>query len=220
MGLWAFSQRAREGFRAPRPLRAATPPLAAGVLAGSAALLASPRVPLVLAGGFLLLAGFRALSAFYDRSRLRRQADLLLQTGVRVHPQSRLLVWRAAELTGRRNRRSLARSLHGIVRELERPSLISAVPLNRRGVRPHLELVRALADRVGALERPVAAQGMILVEQLMTDGPASPLYLGGRSGDLPASVGACFDALDRDARPARSDVPTAQGLRLATGGGR
>src|SRR5262249_45040341 len=160
MGLWAFSQRAREGFRAPRPLRAATPPLAAGVLAGSAAVLASPRVPLVLAGGFLLLAGFRALSAFYDRSRLRRQADLLLQTGVRVHPQSRLLVWRAAELTGRRNRKALARSLRWIVLELERPALVTPAPVNRRAVRPHLELLRALVDRVAFLERPGAGQGM------------------------------------------------------------
>jgi len=219
MGRWSSSQPARGGFRVPRPLHAAAAPFVAAVLAGVAALVASPRVPLLLASGFILLAGFRALSAVGDRSRLRRQADVLLETGVRVHPQSQLLVWRAEELTGRHNRKSLARSLHGIVRELERPSPVTARPLNRRGIRPHLELLRALADRVALLDRPVAAQGMVLVERLLTDGLASPLYVGGRRGDLRAAVGACFDALDRDAGQARSDVPTAHRLVLSSGRG-
>jgi hypothetical protein len=131
----------------------------------------------MLAGGFLLLAGIRALWAFHDRLRLRRQADLSLQTGVRMHRQSRLLVWRAAELTGRR--------------ESQITRLLAAWDRARAGA--------ALLIRAAPLNR---------------------LYLGGRSGDLQASVGACFDALDRGAGPARSDVRAARGLRLTMGGGR
>jgi len=220
MGRWASSQPVRAEFRVPQPLHAAAAPFAAAAVAALAALVASPRVPLLLAVAFILLTAFRALSALHDRSRLRRQADVLLRTGVQVHPQSRLLVWRAAELTGRRNRKALARSLRWIVLELERPALVTPVPVNRRAVRPHLELLQALVDRVAFLERPVAAQGMVLVEELVTDGLASPLYVGGRRADLRTVLGACFDALDRDAGPARADCQRAHGLAVVSGGGR
>lgn len=128
--------------------------------------------------------------------RRRRVADGLLRAGVAIHPASELLVRRAAELTGDRNRRMLSRSLVGIVRECERPPLVSAVPLDRRNVRPHVALVAALADRVGDLERPVSARGMVLVEDLLTDGYASPLYIGGADGDVVAALERCLEALD------------------------
>jgi len=128
--------------------------------------------------------------------RARTAADTLLRTGVRVHPASELLVRRAAELTSDRNRKSLSRSLGRIVRELERPVLASPVPLDRRNVGPHVDLVAALAARVGQLERPVAPRGMVLVEELLMDGVASPLYLGGRAEDVPVALGRCLAALD------------------------
>jgi hypothetical protein len=231
MDRWASAQRAQRSFEVPRPIGAATPLLAVAVVAACTALAVSPRLPLALAAGALLFAGVRAFSAARDRSLLRRQADALLQTGAHVHPQSQLLLWRSAELTAERNRRSLARSLRRIVQEVERPSPLSASPLNRRGVRPHLELVRALADRVGSLERPVAAQGMVLVEQLVTDGLGSSLYQGGRSGDLPEAVAACIAALepvDGLAADRRLDGRSMAGVRgrapsrlpLSSGGGR
>jgi hypothetical protein len=181
---------------------------------------------LAVACGALLLACVRASFAVHDLSLLRRRADALFQAGAQVHPQSQLLVWRAAELTAERNRRSLARSLRRMVQEVERPSPLSASPLNRRGVRPHLELVRALADRVGSLERPVAAQGMVLVEQLLTDGLGSPLYQGGQIGDLPAALGACIAALEpvdglvADRRLDGRLRTAASSMRLSAGGGR
>jgi hypothetical protein len=113
-----------------------------------------------------------------------------------VHPQSALLVWRAAELTSDRNRTILARSLTGIVQELEHPALISAVPLNRAALRPHVPLLRSLAARLNELERPVAPRGMVLVEELLTDGLTSPLYSGGRGMDVAAALVRCLDALD------------------------
>jgi hypothetical protein len=228
MGRRASSQQTGECFRAPRPLARATGSLAAAALAACVALVVSPRVPLLVTVGFLVWAGLRALSAGRERARFRHQADSLLQTGVRVHPQSRLLVWRAAELTANRNRRAIARSLRGIVCEAGRPSPFSAVPLNRRGVRPHLGLLRVLADRVGSLERPVAARGMVLVEQLLTDGLSSPLYRSARSGDLPSTVGECLEALERDewhaSSPGEPQLSTegreaTSVLRLSSGGG-
>ena len=92
----------------------------------------------------------------------------------------------------------LARSLNGILCELERPSLVSAVPLNRRGLRPHLPLIRSLAARLAQLERPVSAQGIVLVEELLTDGYASPLYLGGCAEDMPPVINRCLATLDDD----------------------
>jgi hypothetical protein len=231
MDRWASAPRARERFNVPRPIGAATPLLAVAVVAACVALAGSPRLPLAVAVGALLLAGVRASFSVHDRSHLRRRADALMQTGAQVHPQSQLLVWRAGELTAERNRRSLARSLRRMVQEVERPSPLSASPLNRRGVRPHLELVRALADRVGSLERPVAAQGMVLVEQLLTDGIGSPLYQGGRVGDLPAALDACIAALEpvdeplADRRPDSRPRTSLRGrapsrLPLSSGGGR
>ena len=137
-------------------------------------------------------------------ARRRRTADRLLRTGVKVHPQSELLTWRAAELTSDRTRRMMARSLGGIVREVEHPSLVTAVPLNRRGLRPDLPLVRSLIDRLASVERPVTAHGMVLVEQLLTDGFSSPFYLGGRREEVSGTVEHCLAALDGESSSERS----------------
>jgi hypothetical protein len=143
----------------------------------------------------------------------RRTADRLLRTGVKVHPQSELLTWRAAELTSARNRSMLARSLRGLVREVERPSFMTAVPLNRRGLRPHLPLVRSLIARISDVDRAVAPRGMVLVEELLTNGFESPLYVGGRAEDVSKSIGRCLAALDGDGVAARSSEPNIADLR-------
>ena len=203
---------ARE-LRVPRPLAAAAPIAAVALVA--LALAAAGAVPgadaFVVAVGCLLLAALRGLLASRDRWALRRTADARLRTGVKVHPESALLVWRAAELTCDRNRRTLSGSLKGIARELQRPSLVSAVPLNRRAVRPHLELVLALASRLAQLDRPVAPKGMVLVEELLTDGFTSPLYVGGRDADVPAALERCLSALDGEAGTTEG-AGTAEGI--------
>ncbi len=58
---------------------------------------------------------------------------------------------------------------------LDGNALPGAVPLNRRGVRPYTASLAALAERVGDLSRPVAPRGMLLLEDLLTNGD-SPLY--------------------------------------------
>ena len=111
----------------------------------------------------------------FRKRTLRRHADVILRNGARVHPDSALLTWRAAELTSARERRLTARSLRGIVKELDGNTLPSAVPLNRRGVRPYAAAIAALADRIGDRDVPVAPRGMLLVDDLLSNGD-SPLY--------------------------------------------
>ena len=174
------------------------------------------RATLAIATGFLAVGLLRIGRARLGLVRRRRAADALLRIGVKVHPQSELLIWRAAQLTSDRNRRMLARSLKRIVSELERPSLVrSAVPLNRRSLRPHLPLIRLLAARLAQLERSVTAQGVVLVEDLLTDGYAGPLYLGGHAEDLPTAINRCLAALNDNSGRLQAPGSTADVARPA-----
>ena len=89
----------------------------------------------------------------------------------------------------------LAKALRGVVSELDARRLPGASPLNRSGARPHAGLIQALADRVGDLERPVSARGLLLVEDLLTDG-WGPLYARNRVGEIGASLRRCLTTLD------------------------
>lgn len=90
----------------------------------------------------------------------------------------------------------LARSLRGIVADVQAPRwLFNASPLNRRGLVPYVREIQALADRVGDLEQPVTAAGIVLVRDLLSDG-GSPLYTGGNVADLPHAISRIRSALD------------------------
>jgi hypothetical protein len=168
----------------------------------------------VLVVACTLVAGWRLFAAVRRRNLRRREADTLLRTGVRVHPQSALLIWRAAQLTAPSNRRVLARSLQRVVRDLERRRpAVSPVPLNRAAVAPHAGLVHLLAARLADLPTQVAPRGMVLVEDLITDGLASPLYIGGRESEVRPVLEACLDALD--GTPPVGEVPSATERRRA-----
>jgi hypothetical protein len=151
---------------------------------------------IAVAAGCAVLAFAPAAIARHDRSVLRGQADRLLRQGVRVHSASALLRWREAELTSERTRKSLARSLKHVVKELEGQVLPGAVPLIRAAARPHVDLIRVLAERLATLERPVTAQGMLLANDFVTDGIGSPLYVRERAGELESTVERCLAALD------------------------
>lgn len=135
------------------------------------------------------------------RARERQRADELLLHGSEPDG-STLLSTRAAELTSTRNRRALARSLERTARELEGRVLSSAVPLNRAGARPHVDLVRALAVRLRAAE-PVSVRGVLLVQELLSDGYGSPLYNRERAADLRPALEECLSALEPEERTAR-----------------
>jgi hypothetical protein len=185
-------------FRVPKPFRAALPLAALGLLPVACALLGvTPwTTALVIAAGFALLACIRGALRANKLSALRRIADGLLRTGVRLNPHSPLLTWRAAELTSDRNRRILSRSLGRVIRELDGRTLPGPSPLNCAGARPHLGLIRRLRERLSDLDRPVEARGVVCVQDLLTDGFASPLYARERISELPGALEHCLAELD------------------------
>ena len=104
--------------------------------------------------------------------------------------------WRADELTSRGERSLLARSLRSVVRELgSPPGFRSTLPLNRRALRPHADELRALAERLGDLERPVAPAGILEVHYLLTS-PGSPLHLYAPEADLSETLTAVQQKLE------------------------
>jgi hypothetical protein len=145
-----------------------------------------------LAFGALLLftAGLRAGLGRLALGRERSRADRRILAGRR----STDLAWRIDELTSDRERGSLARSLRGLLRTVESHT-ISASPVNRRAARPLADRIEALAARVSALDRPVEARGVVLVEQLLTDG-SGPLYAYTRADELPRCLDDALEALE------------------------
>jgi hypothetical protein len=102
---------------------------------------------------------------------------------------------RTTGVVSARQRRSLERSLRGIVRSLDPKLLPGASPLNRAGLWLYVPEIRALADRVGDLRRPASRHGLQLVRNLLTDG-GSPLYDRDRAHELPEAVKKILIALD------------------------
>jgi len=206
----------------PSPLKAARPFLVLSLIpliAGVAGLI--PERDGFILGA--LCAGTGALRAAIERrhlSTLRRLADRqLLGTVVPRVPE--LVAWRAGELTSEKNRRALNRTLRGVVSELDGRLLPGSSPLNRTGVRPEAGLILALADRVGDATRPVSARGVLLVEELLTDG-WGPLYARDQVDELRPSLTRCLRTLDQgDGRTGdRTPTPlvTHVDLRVARNG--
>ncbi len=94
-----------------------------------------------------------------------------------------------------RKRKSLARSLDGVVRSLDPKRLPGASPLNRRGLWLYVPEIKTLARRVGDLDRPASPHGLMLVRNLLTDG-GSPLYDRDRIDELPATIRHILEALE------------------------
>ena len=186
----------RETHSVPSPLKSARPFLVLSLVplvAGVAGLI--PQLDGFVLGA--LFAGAGALRAVIDYGRLsslRRLADRQL-LGSAAPRSPELVVWRTGELSSERNRRELAKALRGVVSELDARRLPGASPLNRSGARPHAGLIQTLADRVGDLERPASAPGLLLVENLLTDG-WGPLYARNRVGEIGASLRRCLTTLD------------------------
>jgi hypothetical protein len=127
--------------------------------------------------GFGLIAGWRRRRAL---KRERELADAELRTSDFTSPRT---AWRARELTVPRNRVALARAVDRLLRAADAHYLPGATPLNRRAVREHARALRELALRLSDLERPVSARGMLLIEDLLTDG-CGPLYVSYRAIEL------------------------------------
>lgn len=122
----------------------------------------------------------------------RRAADVELLR--RASPSLRL-AWRVEELVGPKSRLDLAHALRSLVRGAAPRYLPSASPVNRIAVRAESETLLALATRLGDLEKPVSARGVLFVERLLLDG-SGPLFDRERVNELPAHLESALTALE------------------------
>jgi hypothetical protein len=83
----------------------------------------------------------------------------------------------AARLTGKRSRRTLARTLRWTIAEAHQPAITRArVVIIRRGEVLNAELaITAMIERLESSE-PVCPEGMAIAERLLTNADDSPLY--------------------------------------------
>jgi hypothetical protein len=181
----------------PRPFRSgpalaslAIIPLVAG-LGG----LIRPLSGLVFAAIFVAVGALQALLAYRELVGLRRVADGELRLGRTPYFQPALVSWRSAELISEHHRIGLARSVARTVRDLSPVTLPGASPLNRIAARPHLDLFRLLAERIGDFDRPVEPRGVLLVQDLLASSD-SPLYARERADELRGRLLACLNALE------------------------
>lgn len=118
------------------------------------------------------------------------------------------LALRASRLVKDRHRHQLARALRRAIREAHEPPMTrsSMTIVNRRAVIDAEVALDALITRISS-DRPVAAQGMAMVDWLITDGVDSPLYNDARPGTLSRHVSAARIALEPE--PERGEFPVA-----------
>jgi hypothetical protein len=134
-------------------------------------------------------------SMLRERARQRRVVDAWLLWATPPNPQPALVSRRAGELCSQRRRATLARTLRGIEREVLGRVVPGPVPLNRRAIRAHLDLVQALEQRLADPARPVAARGMLVVDRLLTE-PGSPLYSRDEEAVLAQALSEALAALE------------------------
>ena len=137
---------------------------------------------------FALIAGWRA-------------AELDRELAAGVSPRgSELLAIRSERLTGKRYRVRMAAGLARVVRDADATTrgFSAAVRPDRREVIAARTVIATLDRRLRAAE-PVSAQGVALLESLLTDG-TSPLYRPTEPGALGSRLRAAAAALEPLAR--------------------
>ncbi len=148
--------------------------LAMVVLAAAVAGAVPERAGLVVGAVLAAFGAVAQLRRTHEEEERREAADELLADvpGLRVPDAVR---WRAAELTDPRERRSLARALRGLLRDVDGPPTTMLLPANRRAVRANRDLIRALAARLAATDRPIDPAAAARVRLLLVRS-GSPLY--------------------------------------------
>jgi hypothetical protein len=107
--------------------------------------------------------------AWLERRRARAEADHWIGHGFASR-----YAWRVAELTTFRERRSDARSIRGVLKELSGSTLPGPLPLRATALRPHAARLEQIEARL-LDEQPVSAAGMVAVNELLTS-PDSCLF--------------------------------------------
>jgi hypothetical protein len=101
--------------------------------------------------------------------RRRRAADAWILRGFESgYP------WRVAELTSQKERRLAARALRSVIARVEGTALAGPVPLMTASLRPHVDALSAIEQRLCDTD-PVPAAGMLAVQDLLTS-PEGVLY--------------------------------------------
>jgi hypothetical protein len=134
-------------------------------------------------GGF----GATARRAIFPRLRVavgRRALTRELSEGVDPASSPERSV-RAAQLTSRRTRRQLARTLRRTIGEAHRPPMARSriVIIRRVAVIDAEDALNVMIDRLGSSE-PVRAEGMAIAERILTEAEWSPLYNRAAPGAL------------------------------------
>lgn len=179
-----------------RPPRAAATTFAGAVLVVVPIVLAAVGVVSWLTAGIVttivfVLAANRVTFAWLDLRKSRTLGDGLL----RSHPDapiSGVAAWRAQELTCIRKRKQLQRFTRALLRENE--AYLDLV--DDAAVRQSLVLLQRLNARLGDLDAPVSACGILAVARLVTTDAWSPLYFPARASELPAALGDALEALE------------------------
>ena len=153
-----------------------------------------PPLSLLPGGGWCRRAHL-ALIARWHAGELDRQLAEGASTGANA-----LLAIRGGRLTSRRYRSRVAAGLARRVRDAEATTrgFSAAVRPDRREVVAARTVLATLERRLRAPE-PVSAQGIAMLESLLTDG-ASPLYLPTEPGELGSRLRAAAAALEPLAR--------------------
>jgi len=136
-----------------------------------------------------------AVQRWSTAADLREEADAWIARG--YEGRASRYAWRVDELTNARERRLLARSVRDVVQLVQKPHPQAIVPLNSAALCPHVALLTKLADRLGDLEQPVAAVGILAVHRLLTQPDSclyAPLAYGGR---IPRAETELAEILDR-----------------------
>jgi hypothetical protein len=107
------------------------------------------------------------------------------------------LTLRAAQLTSERNRKTSARTLRRTIAEAHRPPMgRSAIPIiRRRAVIDAESTINATIERLSS-SAPVRAQGMAMLERILTNADNSPLYNAGSPDALAHEILVATDAME------------------------
>lgn len=106
---------------------------------------------------------------------------------------------RAAQLVKPRHRRQAAGALRRTIRDAHEPPMTRAY---FSVIRPHAvvdaeDSINALIGRLNS-DRPVDAQGMAMLDLLLTNGTSSPLYTPAEAGALRHEITVATEALDTE----------------------
>jgi hypothetical protein len=170
-------------------------PLAGGSVAFASGILAAPALAAITVSAV----GCGLVRAAVEHVRVvntRDGADRWIGARTGQPPSDEILRARIDELVSARTRASLGRAFRRVAADaLGAGPRVTPAQLNRRVLRPHVDDLVQLADRLEDLSVPVAPRGVALAHRLITAG-GGPLYNSRHAEMLPGNLSAALTALD------------------------